>query len=277
MYGPAVRKHVQSQQQSQSSSSTPPTVFNIFAVRYKPRVSKAAAFASLQHVFWRTVLKQLPAEDVVNLQSVDGLPLVLAALIVLLGLMTLGNTLVTSVRRRRRDLAISKAIGFVRTQVAAVVAWQATSSLLALLVGIPVGIAGGRWAWSTVASGIGSSSPPIVPVLAVGLVPGTLVCRQPISALACVEGHADLTQLSKTRSRRVCSGYMHRSTCIASSCTARGQLLPCTTISRHFHCTAQRAFAARPWSVRTIFGSNHNLRKREGGGTWPRLQPRMQW
>ena len=100
VYGPAVRKYAQSQQQSPSSSSTPPTVFNIFAVRYAPGVSKAAAFASLQRVFGRTVLEQLPAEDVVNLQSVDGLPLVLAALIVLLGVMTLGNTLVTSVTRQ---------------------------------------------------------------------------------------------------------------------------------------------------------------------------------
>ena len=184
VYGPAVRKYAQSQQQSRSSSSTPPTVFNIFAVRYTPGVSKAAAFASLQRVFGRTVLKQLPAEDVVNLQSVDGLPLVLAGLIVLLGVMTLGNTLVTSVTRRRRDLAILKTIGFVRPQIAAIVAWQATSfALLALLVGLPVGIAGGRWAWSAVASGIGSASPAIVPVLAVALiVPGTLVAANAIAA-----------------------------------------------------------------------------------------------
>ena len=184
VYGPAVRKYVQSQQQSPSSSSTPPTVFNIFAVRYAPGVSKAAAFASLQRVFGRTVLEQLPAEDVVNLQTVDGLPLVLAALIVLLGLMTLGNTLVTSVTRRRRDLAILKTIGFVPPQIAAIVAWQATSfALLALLVGLPVGIAGGRWAWSAVASGIGSASPAIVPVLAVALiVPGTLVAANAIAA-----------------------------------------------------------------------------------------------
>ena len=119
-----------------------------------------------------------------NLQSVDGLPLLLAGLIVLLGMMMLGNTLVTSVRRRRRDLAILKTIGFVRPQVAAVVAWQATSfALLALLVGLPLGIVGGRWAWSAVDSGLGSASPAIVPVLAVALiVPGTLVAANAISA-----------------------------------------------------------------------------------------------
>ena len=78
-------------------------MFNIFAVRYRHGVSKAAAFASLQRSFGKTVLKQLPAEDVVNLQSVDHLPLLLAGLMALFGVMTLGNTLVISVRRRRRD------------------------------------------------------------------------------------------------------------------------------------------------------------------------------
>ncbi len=182
VYGPAVRKYAQSQAQSQPSS-VPPTVFNIFAVRYKRGASRAAAFASLQRSFGRTVLKQLPAEDVVNLQSVDRLPLLLAGLIALLGVMTLGNTLVISVRRRRRDLAILKTIGFMRPQIATVVAWQATSfALLALVVGLPVGIAGGRWAWSAVASGIGSASPAVVPLAVALIAPGTLAAANAISA-----------------------------------------------------------------------------------------------
>ncbi len=182
VYGPAVRKYAQSQAQSQPSS-VPPTVFNIFAVRYRHGVSKAAAFASLQRSFGKTVLKQLPAEDVVNLQSVDHLPLLLAGLMALFGVMTLGNTLVISVRRRRRDFAILRAIGFVRPQVAAVVAWQATSfALLALLVGLPVGIVGGRLAWSAIASWIGSASPAVVPLAVALIVPGTLVAANAISA-----------------------------------------------------------------------------------------------
>ena len=40
---------------------------------------------------------------------------------------TIAQTLVTSVRRRRRDLAILKAVGFVGRQVRASVAWQATA------------------------------------------------------------------------------------------------------------------------------------------------------
>jgi ABC-type lipoprotein release transport system permease subunit len=183
VYGPAVRKQ-QAQTPANPGSSVPPTVFTLFAVRYAPGVSHTAAFASVQHDFGRTVLRQLPSEDVLNLQSVDRLPTLFAGLVVLLGIATVGNTLVASVRQRRRDLAILKTIGFVRRQVAAVVAWQATSvSLVALLVGLPLGVAGGRWAWNLVTPGIGSVSPPLVSTVAIAaLVPATLLVANVIAA-----------------------------------------------------------------------------------------------
>ena len=70
----------------------------------------------------------------------------LAGLLALLAAAALAHLLVTSVRRRRRDLAILKSLGFVRGQVSAAVAWQATTvALLALAVGLPLGVALGRW------------------------------------------------------------------------------------------------------------------------------------
>ncbi len=169
VYGPAIRQHQATT--PQNANGPPATVFNIFAVRYAPGVSPAAAYASLRREFGATVLRPLPAEDVLNLQSVDRLPTLLAGLVVLLGVAAVGNTLVNAVRQRRRDLAILRTIGFVRRQVAAVVAWQATwFSVIALLVGVPLGVAGGRWAWNLVASGMGSVSPPVVPALAIGFV-----------------------------------------------------------------------------------------------------------
>ncbi|TML87714.1 MAG: ABC transporter permease [Actinobacteria bacterium] len=128
---------------------------------------------------------ELPAEDVVNLQSVDRLPLVLAGLVVLLGAATVGDALVSAVRRRRRDLAILKTMGFVRRQVAAVVAWQATSfCVVAIAVGIPLGVLGGRWAWSLVSSAIGAASPSVVPTKVIALmVPATLAVGNLIAVL----------------------------------------------------------------------------------------------
>jgi ABC-type lipoprotein release transport system permease subunit len=154
----------------QDENGLPPTVFDLFAVRYAPRVSHHAAFARLQRDFGPVVLRHLPSEDVVNLQSVEQLPFVLAGLVALLGTAILANTLITAVRRRRRDLAIMKTMGFTRRQIASVIAWQATTfCVIALAVGIPLGLAAGRWAWTLVASGIGSVSPSTVATVPLAL------------------------------------------------------------------------------------------------------------
>ncbi len=168
-------------------SGTPPSgtdVLNVFAVKLAPGASMPAAVDSLRKDFGPTVLQQLPAQDAVNLKSVSGLPFVLAALVGLIGAVTLGHALVSSVRRHRRDLAVLKSLGFVRRQVSATVASDATTfALVALALGIPLGLAGGRWAWTAVASGIYSVSPPIIPLAAVAaIVPATLLVSNAVAA-----------------------------------------------------------------------------------------------
>jgi ABC-type lipoprotein release transport system permease subunit len=65
--------------------------------------------------------------------------------------------LVTSVRRRRRDLAILKTLGMRRRDVSWVVAWQAsTVALLALVIGVPIGILAGNVAWSAFSDQLGT-------------------------------------------------------------------------------------------------------------------------
>jgi hypothetical protein len=56
----------------------PPLIYQLFAVRYAPGAPPARALARLRHDFGPVVLRQLPGASIVNLQSVDGLPLVLA-------------------------------------------------------------------------------------------------------------------------------------------------------------------------------------------------------
>jgi ABC-type lipoprotein release transport system permease subunit len=83
--------------------------------------------------------------DVQNLGRVGSLPDVLAGLLALLAASALAHLLVTSIRQRRRDLAVLKTLGFVRSQVSAAVAWQATTvAVVALAVGMPLGFALGR-------------------------------------------------------------------------------------------------------------------------------------
>ena len=65
-------------------------------------------------------------------------------------------------------MAVLKTLGFTRRQITAAVAWQVTSFILvAVALGLPLGIAAGRLAWDLVASDINSLSPTLIPALAV--------------------------------------------------------------------------------------------------------------
>src|SRR5205807_3746412 len=123
--------------------------------------------------------------DAANLQRVINLPFVLAGLLALLSAATLAHILVTAVRRRARDLAILRTLGFVGSQVRAAVAWQATTLvLIALLVGIPIGVAAGRWSWTTFANQLGYVPEPAVRLLPILLtIPAALLLGNLIAAL----------------------------------------------------------------------------------------------
>jgi ABC-type antimicrobial peptide transport system permease subunit len=97
---------------------------------------------------------------------------------------TIAHVLLTSVRRRRRDLAVLKTLGFARAQVLRVVTWQATAlSAAALLTGLPVGILAGRLAWAFFANAAGVGPRPDVPVPLILLaIPVTLLLATLIAA-----------------------------------------------------------------------------------------------
>jgi hypothetical protein len=100
---------------------------------------------------------------VVNASQMGSQPLGLAIGVAAAAVLALGLAILGSVRRRRRDLALLKALGLRPRQVRAVIAWQSSTILvIATIVGVPLGIAGGRWAWSSFASAIG-----VVPYTAV--------------------------------------------------------------------------------------------------------------
>jgi len=155
--------------------------FDNLIVRFKPDVSASAARKRLQEIIpngsdYVVVAPDKPT-DVVNFGRVQNLPLVLAGLLAALAAATLTHLLVTSIRRRGRELAILKTMGFVPRQVRTAVAWQATTlAVVAMALGLPLGIAAGRWAWILFAHQLGIIPVPIVPILVVLLlVPGTLV------------------------------------------------------------------------------------------------------
>ncbi len=166
---------------------------NAIFVRLRPGVSQAAGLRSLQQIanyynrfvhspraidaigaealeLQANVLAvQRPAE-IVNYRSMGTMPMVLAGGVAAGAVAALGLTLVASVRRRRRDLALLKTLGFTRRQLATTVAWQSTVvAVVGLAVGIPLGIAVGRWLWIVFAGELSAVPYPVVPATSVAL------------------------------------------------------------------------------------------------------------
>lgn len=122
--------------------------------------------------------------DLVNFGRVQSMPLILAGLLGALAAAVLTHALVTVIRRRRRDLAILKTLGFQRGQVRRTVAWQATTLIaISLAVGLPLGVVVGRWLWIQFADQLGIIPAPRVPVPAVLLaIPAGLLLANLIAA-----------------------------------------------------------------------------------------------
>ena len=122
--------------------------------------------------------------DIKNYASIRDTPLALAVVLAVLAVGTLAHVLLTGVRRRRRDLALLKTLGFTRRQVLGTVAWEASAfAAVALLVGLPLGVVAGRWAWAVFASAAGVSTAATVPLATVLLaIPATLLAANLIAA-----------------------------------------------------------------------------------------------
>lgn len=127
---------------------------------------------------------QRPAE-IVNYRTMGAIPALLAFALATGAVVALALTLATSVRRRRRDLALLKTLGFTRRQLMATVAWQASvAGVIGIAIGVPLGIIVGRWLWTLFSRQIYSVPQQSVPVLAVALVAlGALVLANVFAAL----------------------------------------------------------------------------------------------
>jgi hypothetical protein len=174
---------------------------DIDVVRLRNGVSPAAGRSSLQRVatkankvmaadpegqgdVYQVLSVQRPAE-IVNYQSTGATPGILAAGLAVGAVVALGLTLATSVRRRRRDFALLKTLGFTRNQLAVTVAWQASvAAFVGIVVGVPIGIALGRWLWDLFARGIYAVPDPSVPVAEIVVVAlGALVLANLVAAI----------------------------------------------------------------------------------------------
>jgi putative ABC transport system permease protein len=131
------------------------------------------------------VLQRSQSSELTNLDGLSNLPNVGAGLLALVAAGTLVHTLATSVRRRRRDFAILRALGFTRRQVRATIAFQATTIIaISLAIGLPLGAMTARWAWRVFAQQLGYVALPIIPLVEVlAVIPIAIVLANVIASV----------------------------------------------------------------------------------------------
>ncbi len=152
-------------------------------ISVRPGVSQAAALRSLNHITEVLnrpsdhdapvggVVSALRPAEIANYRSVSATPALLATVLAAGAVGALGLTLVASVRQRRRQFALLKALGFTHGQIAASVAWQSSvAAVVGVVLGVPIGIALGRWMWTLFADGISAVPHPTVPVVSIAAV-----------------------------------------------------------------------------------------------------------
>jgi len=119
-----------------------------------------AAIAHYLDVFEGNATGPTLPGPLVNFGQAVNFPLILGVVVGVFGVATLVHLLVVTVPRRRRDMGVLKALGFLNRQVGATIYWQATTVVVVgLVIGIPLGLAAGKFTWNAFAQNIG-----VVPV-----------------------------------------------------------------------------------------------------------------
>ena len=107
--------------------------------------------------------------DIVNVARARSVPTIVAVVVGLLAVVVLAHALISSVRARRLDVAVLRALGADRPWISRVVHIQASVlGLIALVIGVPVGIVAGRAAYRAFAERLGLVATPSIPIVVVG-------------------------------------------------------------------------------------------------------------
>jgi predicted lysophospholipase L1 biosynthesis ABC-type transport system permease subunit len=154
----------------------PDALADVMLVRARPGRAGAALVGRLSRTHSSNTYVPARPSDLADLRRVGGLPSIIAALLGIMAVATLAHALFSSARRRRRDLAVFKVLGFRRRQVAAAIAWHAAVvAVIAVVAGVSLGVLAGRRTWQAFAQRLGVPDQTVTPVLAIAAVAGIAV------------------------------------------------------------------------------------------------------
>jgi ABC-type lipoprotein release transport system permease subunit len=119
-----------------------------------------------------------------DLARITRVPDAFAGLMLAVAGAVLAMLVITGPRARRRELAVLRVIGFRPRQVRwTVIAQAVTIAILALAVGMPLGVAGGRFAWRRYAEGLGVVPEPVVPVADIAIMAAAITALAAVIAV----------------------------------------------------------------------------------------------
>jgi ABC-type lipoprotein release transport system permease subunit len=135
-----------------------------------------ATAAELDRDLTQEIMTDSTPARIVNLYRVQALPILGIVLAGALGTAILVSAIALSVRSRRHDLSVLRALGLAPRRLGRVLAWQGIAlAATTLLIGVPLGLLAGTLLWSSIADQLGVRDDPVVTPLLVLLVPASLL------------------------------------------------------------------------------------------------------
>jgi hypothetical protein len=115
--------------------------------------------------------------ELARLREIEPFPWILTAFLAAVGLVAVINAVVTTARRRQRDLAVLRSLGLARTGVIHAITVQSTLLvLIGLAIGVPLGLVIGQALWRVLADSLG--------VVVLVAIPWTTILVAAVAAIA---------------------------------------------------------------------------------------------
>jgi hypothetical protein len=157
--------------------------FNVAVVRLHAGEDEAAV-ARDWAADGRDVQRRTTDASVVSIVDIRSVPVVVAVVVGLLGAFAAALALVLGVRRRPHDVAVLRALGVRPGEARRIVWWQAATLLVvAVGLGVPLGVALGRAVWSALARASNVIDATDVDVQGLGLVVAAMAALMALLAV----------------------------------------------------------------------------------------------